>query len=290
MIEILSSRYPITLLLKTAGLNRSGYYRWVTKKMIVSEKFKKDAQVVKYIKNLYIKHCGRYGVERMTAALSADYSIKLNHKKVYRLMSQNGYLSVIKMKKRYKKPVDPHPKKNVLVRNFNTSCPFDKMVTDVTEYKIQGKKIYISAVKDIHTGMLEGFSVKNYQTRELIRESFKNILDRSLPEGTIIHSDQGTLYNNLMFQNELKDRNFIQSMSRKGTPIDNSPMESFFGCYKSEVLYNPNISIVSKVDFIRETWKYYDYYNNVRIQKRLGYLTPAEFKKNELIRINKEKE
>jgi hypothetical protein len=32
------------------------------------------------------------------------------------------------------------------------------MVTDVTEYKIQGKKIYISAVKDIHTGMLEGGS------------------------------------------------------------------------------------------------------------------------------------
>ena len=137
--------------------------------------------------------------------------------------------------------------------------------------------------------MLEGFSIKSYQTRELIRESFKNILDKSLPEGTIIHSDQGTLYNNLMFQNELKDRNFIQSMSRKGTPIDNSPMESFFSCYKSVVLYNPNISIVSKVDFIRETWKYYDYYNNVRIQKKLGYLIPAVFKKNELVRISKKK-
>jgi len=153
-----------------------------------------------------------------------------------------------------------------------------------------GKRLYISAVKDIHTGMLEGFSVKNYQTRELIRESFKNILDKSLPEGTIIHSDQGTLYNNLMFQNELKDRNFIQSMSRKGTPIDNSPMESFFGSYKGEVLYNPNINIVSKVDLIRKTWEYYDYYNNIRIQKRLGYLTPAEFKENELIRIKKQKE
>jgi hypothetical protein len=56
------------------------------------------------------------------------------------------------------------------------------------------------------------------------------------------------------------------------------------------VLYNPNISIVNKVDFIRETWGYYHYYNNVRIQKRLGYLTPAEFKKHELVRIKKEKE
>ncbi|WP_375539849.1 IS3 family transposase [Clostridium estertheticum] len=30
---------------------------------------------------------------------------------------------------------------------------------------------------------------------------------------------------------------------------------------------------------MKETWKYYRYYNNVRIQKRLGYITPAEFKK-----------
>ena len=290
MIEKLSSRYSVTLLLQVAEINRSGYYRWLNRRMFVSEKSKEDAQAIKCIEKLYKKHYGRYGVERMTAALSSDYGLKFNHKKVYRLMAQNSYLAVIKAKKRYKKPGDPHPKKNVLVRNFSTSCPFDKMVTDVTEYKVAGKKIYISAVKDLHTGMLEGFSVKNYQTRELIRESFKNIMDKSLPEGTIIHSDQGTLYNNVIFQNELKDRNFIQSMSRKGTPIDNSPMESFFGCYKSEVLYNPNISIVSKSDFIRETWKYYRYYNNVRIQKRLGYITPAEFKKQELSRIKKQKE
>jgi transposase InsO family protein len=290
VIEKLSSRYPVTLLLKVAEINRSGYYRWLNKRMFMSEKSKEDAQVIKCIKKLYIKHYGRYGVERMTAALLADYGLEFNHKKIYRLMSQNGYLAVIKAKKQYRKPGDPHPKKNVLVRNFSTSCPFDKMVTDVTEYKIDGKKIYISVVKDLYTGMLEGFSVKNYQTRELIRESFKNILDKSLPEGTIIHSDQGTLYNNIRFQNELKDRNFIQSMSRKGTPIDNSPMESFFGCYKSEVLYNPNINILSKDDFMRETWEYYHYYNNVRIQKRLGYLTPAEFKEHELIRIEREKE
>lgn len=258
--------------------------------MVVLDKVKEDAHVIKYIKELYIKHYGRYGVERMTAALATDYGIKFNHKKIYRLMSQNGYLAVIKAKKRYKKPGDPHPKMNVLARNFSTSCPFDKILTDVTECKLDGKKIYISAVKDIHTGMLEGFSVKDYQTRQLIQESFKNILGKSLPEGTIIHSDQGTLYNNLMFQRELKDKNFIQSMSRKGTPIDNSPMESFFGCYKSEVLYNTNIHIVSRVDLIKKTWEYYDYYNNVRIQKRLGYLTPAEFKKNELIRIKKDKE
>jgi len=167
VIKKLSSRYPITLLLQVAEINRSGYYQWLNKRMVVSEKAKKDAQVIKCIEMLYIKHYGRYGVERITNALSTDYGLKFNHKKVYRLMSQNGYLAVIKAKKRYKKPGDPHPKKNVLVRNFSTSCPFDKMVTDVTEYKVNGEKIYISAVKDLHTGMLEGFAIKSHQTREL---------------------------------------------------------------------------------------------------------------------------
>jgi len=47
---------------------------------------------------------------------------------------------------------------------------------------------------------------------------------------------------------------------------------------------------VSKVDLLRETWEFYDYYNNVRIQKRLGYLTPSDFKEHELVRIKNEKE
>lgn len=60
---------------------------------------------------------------RMTLALCADYSLKVN----YRLIQQNGYLSAIKVKKRYRIYGDPHPKKNALVRKFSISCSFDKM-------------------------------------------------------------------------------------------------------------------------------------------------------------------
>lgn len=62
-------------------------------------------------------------------------------------------------------------------------------------------------------------------------------------------------------------------MSRKGTPIDNSPMESFFGTLKSELLYNPLIDLKNS-DITNEIINYISYYNNERIQKSLGYLTP----------------
>ena len=68
-------------------------------------------------------------------------------------------------------------------------------------------------------------------------------------------------------------------MSRKGTPIDNAPTESFFSTLKSELIYNKTINISNDKALIQEIIDYIYYYNNDRIQKSLGYLTPIEFKK-----------
>lgn len=224
----------------------------------------------------------------MTHALEQDYGIKCNHKRVYRIMKEHGFLAVIKAKNKYITVGKPHPKHNVLKRNFNTSCPLDKVATDVTEIKFKGKKIYISPIKDLHTHVIEAVEISNHATLEVALNMLKNIKDKSILEGTIFHSDQGSLYNNITFQNMLNENNFIQSMSRKGTPIDNAPMESFFGTLKSELLYNPLISN-ENIDMELEINKYIWYYNNERIQKSLGYLTPMQFKQKEVERLEKEK-
>lgn len=196
-------------------------------------------------------------------------------------MKQNNLLSVVKAKKTYAKPGEPHPKHNVLKRNFETSCPFDKIATDMTEIKHKGKKIYISPVKDLNTHVIEANVVANNASISVVINMLEQIKDKAIPEGTIFHSDQGSVYNSLRFQKMLEDNNFIQSMSRKGTPIDNSPMESFFGTLKSELLYNPLIDI-KNCDIIEEIKNYIDYYNHKRIQKSLGYLTPIQFKQKQL--------
>ena len=224
----------------------------------------------------------------MTKQLKIEKNIYCNHKKVYRIMKENNYLSVIKRKKNYTKPGKPHPKRNVLKRNFKTSCPYDKIATDVTEISMFGIKIYISPIKDLHTNMIESVEISNHATLVTVMRMFEKIKNQAIPEGTIFHSDQGSLYNSLKFQEELEKNNFIQSMSRKGTPIDNSPMESFFSTLKSEVIYNPLVKIESHEDLIREIKEYIEYYNNERIQKGLGYLTPKQFKEKELIRISME--
>lgn len=247
-----------------------------------------DIEIIGKIKQLFLKHKGRYGVDRMTHALYQDFNIKCNRKRAYRLMKKSNCLVVIKAKKKFSPCGHSHPKHNVLKRNFSTSCPFDKIATDVTEIKDKKKKIYISPVKDLHTHVIETVEVSNNASTEIANKMFDKIKENSIPEGTIFHSDQGSIYNNLSFQKKLEEHNFIQSMSRKGTPIDNSPIESFFGTLKSELLYNPLIDI-KNVSMMDEILDYIWYYNNERIQKSLGYLTPMQFKQKELERIEKEK-
>lgn len=269
-------------------IKKSSYYKWLSNIEKKRNKEQEENKIIEAIKELYIKHKGRYGVDRMTNALRIEKNINCNHKKVYRIMKENGYLSVIKPKKKYINPGKPHPKHNVLKRNFSTSCPYDKIATDVTEISMFGIKTYISPIKDLHTKMIESREIGKSATLVTVMKMFEKIKDKSIPEGTIFHSDQGSLYNSLTFQKELEDNNFIQSMSRKGTPIDNSPMESFFSTLKSEVIYNPLVKIESYDDLIKELEEYFEYYNNERIQKGLGYLTPKQYKDKELARLSME--
>ena len=61
-------------------------------------------------------------------------------------------------------------------------------------------------------------------------------------------------------------------------PIDNSHMENFFGTFKNELLYNPLIKVHNNIEMIAEIEEYFSYYNNDRIQKKLGYLTHAQYR------------
>ena len=273
---------------KVSKISKSSYYKWLSLEEKRSVKEQIESQIIESIKSLYEKHKGRLGVERMTKQLKIEKNIYCNHKKVYRIMKENNYLSVVKRKKKHVKPGKPHPKRNILKRNFKTSCPYDKMATDVTEISMFGIKMYISPVKDLHTNMIESVEISKHATLVTVMKMFEKIKDKAIAEGTIFHSDQGSVYNSLKFQKELEKNNFIQSMSRKGTPIDNSPMESFFSTLKSEVIYNPLVKIESYEELIKEIKEYIEYYNNERIQKGLGYLTPKQFKEKELVRISME--
>ncbi len=68
----------------------------------------------------------------------------------------------------------------------------------------------------------------------------------------------------------------IASMSRKGDCYDNVPMESFWGILKTELVHHRRLK--TRQQAIQETTEYIEiFYNRQRKQKKLGYLSPAQF-------------
>ena len=122
-----------------AEIPRSTYYYWVKQ----LDRPDKDADLKVRIKAIYHEHKGRYGYRRITDELANRGHI-VNHKKVQRIMQELGLKCIVRMKKyrSYKGTVGKIAP-NILDRNFKQTKPNEKWVTDITEFKLFGEKLYL---------------------------------------------------------------------------------------------------------------------------------------------------
>ena len=223
---------------------------------------------------IYHENKGRYGYRRITMELR-NRRLLINHKTVQRLMKEIGLVCRVRMKKyrSYKGEVGKIAP-NRLKRDFSTTAPNQKWVTDVTEFSLFGEKLYLSPILDLHSSDLVSYVISDRPVLSMVM----NMLDdaaRQLPLGAapILHSDQGWQYQHKHYQRKLAECGIVQSMSRKGNCLDNAVMENFFGLLKSELLYLQEFD--SMEHFKSELIDYLDYYNNRRIKVKLKGLPPA---------------
>ena len=95
-------------------------------------------------------------------------------------------------------------------------------------------------------------------------------------ENLILHSDQGWHFTHCQYVRRLQENNITQSISAKGSSVDNVPIESFFSCLKSECIYRIEKLDVSDIDSTISN--FIDYYNNERLQEKIKELTPIEYR------------
>ncbi len=260
-------------LLKLADIPRSTYYYWVS----TFDCPDKDAELKTLIQSIYHEHKGRYGYRRIQDELE-NKGHKVNHKKVQRLMKELGLKSIVRMKKyrSYKGKVGKTAP-NILERNFQADKPNEKWVTDITEFKLLGEKLYLSPVLDLFNGEIITYTIGSRPTYSLVSEmlekSFERLKDR---DELLIHSDQGWHYQMKQYRDALKERGITQSMSRKGNCYDNAVIENFFGIMKSEFLYLNEFESIEQ--FKKELEEYMDYYNQKRIKTKLKGKSPIEYR------------
>lgn len=241
------------------------------------EKPDKYEDVKSTITQIYHENKGRYGYRRITLELrNREYIV--NHKTVQKLLKMLGLKCMVRIKryKSYRGKVGKTAP-NLLERNFKADKPNQKWVTDVTEFSLFGKKLYLSPVLDLYNGEIVSYNLSErptfHQTVDMLMKAFEKIPDDT---HLILHSDQGWQYQMRRYQYLLEQKGVIQSMSRKGNCLDNAVMENFFGLLKSELLYLQKFDTVDQ--FIKELEAYIDYYNNKRIKSKLKGLSPVQYR------------
>jgi len=267
----------LELLLKLASLPRSSYYYTIEALKTPAKREQERAA----IRSICLDHRGRYGYRRVTLALR-NQGYQTNHKLVMKLMKLEGLTCQLR-KKRYRsyKGLVGKIAPNLLNRNFKATQPNQKWATDVTEFKVFGKRFYLSPILDLFNGEVVSYSLTGSPSFVATIEMLKKAFQR-LPEKVdlILHSDQGWQYQMKQYQSLLAERGIQQSMSRKGNCYDNAVIENFFGLLKSE--FFDSRTFQTEYEFQKELIEYLDYYNNDRIKVKLKGLSPLAYRTQSL--------
>ncbi len=267
-------KYPITWLTKFAGVHRAGYYKWIRAKTAKNVRSEADQQLKKVIQSIHLKY-KQYGYPRMKIALQEE-GFFVNHKKVYRLMSELNIQSIIRKKRRFFKGNYSNTFPNVLNREFKNRKQNEALVTDITYLRIQDGFRYLSVVQDIYNNEIVSWKISRRNDNELVLDTLENLVQKRDVRGTILHSDQGFQYTSHVYNKRLSDLGIIGSHSRKGNCHDNACIESFFSHFKSEMLYLHHFKTEEEV--VQAIEEYIYFYNYKRFQKRLNHRAPIEYR------------
>jgi len=167
---------------------------------------------------------------------------------------------------------------NVLNRDFTAELPNQKWLTDVTEFKYYtgdaAHKVYLSAILDLYDRRIVAYVIGDSNNNSLVFDTFDTAIAQNPGARPLCHSDRGFQYTHRAFHAKLEAAGMTQSMSRIAKCIDNGPMEGFWGILKRERYYGRRFK--DRDELVKMIEDYIEYYNNKRLQRNLGVLTPKE--------------
>jgi putative transposase len=271
----LRQHHKLDALLQAAGLARSTFYY----QQQAIQRADKHGDIETRIRAVYAEHKGRYGYRRIAAALCASMAQPINHKRIQRLMQKMGLRSRIRAKTRYQhtRGISDVHVPNVLQRDFYAAAPNRKWVTDITEFKVKGKKLYLSACMDLYNREIIAHRMARNPVFELVSSTLAAALPLAEhPADLIVHSDQGWHYKMQPYRALLSRYGVTPSMSRKGNCFDNAAIESFFGTLKAEFFHLGEFDDLAQLE--AGVHDYIRYYNHERIKLGLQGLSPVDYR------------
>lgn len=270
----LKAEHRLEVLLQVAGLARSTFFYHQARLQTPDP----QAALKADIKQLFEVNKGRYGHRRIHARLLAQ-GWKVAKKTVLKLMGRLGLVCRVRRKRPYSsyRGQAGTVAANLLERDFTAQEPNQKWVTDVTEFQVAGRKVYLSPVMDLFDRQIIAYTAGLSPNLELTNTSLRAALETLLPgQVPLVHSDQGFQYQHVSWQRLLAKVGGVQSMSRKGNCLDNAVIESFFGHLKEEFYTHAEFESVEA--FTAELEEYIAWFNNERVHTYLEGLSPVQYR------------
>lgn len=276
--------YGISEACRFLGISRAAYYKWTRRKVTVHER--ENQAILAYIVTLEEKHHYVFGVKRLVTYINKETPYHVSHGRVRRLMRQGRIRASIRVAKHDRRA----ERKEFLLANklytgdaghaFHPSMANMVWVTDCSEltYGQDGRqKLRLSAVKDLYDHSVIAWCVAPTETAALTAKTIKLAIKNSggiKPE--IVHSDQGSAYTGGTYNTFLAGEGITHSMSRPGTPGDNSPMESLWSHLKVERFAFERC--LSELEMMKSIEAAINWYNYERRQETLNGMTPMEYR------------
>ena len=143
---------------------------------------------------------------------------------------------------------------------------------DITYVPMQKGFMYLCAIIDVHTRYVVGWGLSNSMTAEwVVGIICEAILLHGRPE--ILNSDQGSQFTSELYVSLLIKEEISISMDGKGRAIDNIFVERLWRSVKYEHIYL--YAYEDGLSLYQGLYRYFEFYNHVRMHQSLGYETPA---------------
>ena len=264
-------------------VSRSGFYRWRASAPARAERAREDQELAEQIRVIHVDSDGTYGAPRVTAELR-DAGFEVNHKRVERVMRENGIVGVHLRKTVRTTIPEPSatPVPDLLRRDFTASAPNTKYVGDITYLPVgDGQFLYLATVLDLNSKRLAGWSIADHMRTELVTDALRAAAaarGATGLDGAIFHSDNGAQYVSKDFADLCRELGVIRSRGAVGTSADNAAAESWNATLKRETLQGRK-HWNGAGEARAAVFRWITRYNTRRRHSTLGQICPIEYER-----------
>jgi len=273
VLDLTADSIPVTVTCRVLGFSTQAFYAWRSNP--ISRRDWDDAHLTNAAVDIH--HDDPAFGYRFIADELAEQGLAAGENRVARLCSQQQIWSVFAKKRGLNRKAGPPVHDDLVDRKFTAAAPNLIWLTDITEHQTGEGKLYLCAIKDVHSNRIVGYSIDSRMKAALAVAALRNAIGLRSPAGTVVHSDRGSQFRSHAFVRTLKNNGLLGSMGRVGACGDNAAMESFFSLLQKNVLDRQRWATREQLRLAIITWIERTYHRRRR-QRSLGKLTRSSLR------------